>query len=619
MERRLTPVQSLLSSVARSLRPPPALSYSEWAAQNVRLPAGQSAVTGRWRPWKFQRIMLDLIGDPLIERVTIPKAARLGYTRSLVAAIAADAANDPCPIILLSPADDDARGMMTDEVDPTFEDSPTLRGLMRTGRFDGKNTLTQRALVGGGSLKSLAARSPRNLRRHTARKVYCDEVDGYEITVEGDPIELVEKRTQSYADRKIVIGSTPTLMETSIVWKRWLASDQGVFEIQCPQCEDFFELEWQHINWPKGQPEEAHAVCPHCGGVIEERYKAVAVENGRRRVLRPEVKGHAGLRLSALTSLQPKATWAILAAEYEEARRKGPSAMQVFYNTVLGRPWSSALEHIDQNVLMARREPFGLAFDPAASAWRAEIPPEVLYITAGVDVQIDRLEVTLLGWSRTQRFILGHEVVTGSTTLETTWNDLDALLSTRWRHPLGNEIGIEAVAIDSGDGNRTQFVYDFCQPRQARRIMAIKGRPGAHAVIEASKNRRHRRKGVNLHLIAVDQVKTDILTSLSIEPIAANGEAAPGAIRFANVLEAEWFEQLTSERRVVEYRAGKVSVQFKRFENRSAEALDATVYAIAIRNICRFDFDRREVELTRTADTKKAGSFKSALQRLQGL
>lgn len=615
----MTQVTALLRAAGKALRPPPVLSYSEWASQNVRLPSGQSAISGRWRPWKFQRIMLDLIGDPLIERVTIPKAARLGYTRSLVAAIAADAANDPCPIILLSPADDDARGMMTDEVDPTFEDSPALAGLMRTGRFDGKNTLTQRALMGGGSLKSLAARSPRNLRRHTARKVYCDEVDGYEITAEGDPIKLVEKRTQSYADRKSVIGSTPTLMETSIVWKCWLSSDQGVFEIQCPTCGGFFEVEWEHIQWPQGEPEGAFAACPCCGGVIEERYKAVAVENGRRRTLRPEVKGHAGFRLSALVSLQPGATWAILAAEYEEAKRGGPAAMQVFYNTVLGRPWSSALEHIDQHVLMSRREPFGLSFDPAASEWRADIPAEVLYITAGVDVQIDRVEVTILGWSRNQRFVLGHEVVWGATTLESTWNDLDALLQTRWRHPLGNEIGIEAVAVDSGDGNRTQFVYDFCQPRQDRRVMAIKGMGSARPVIEASKNRKHRRKGVNLHIIGVDQVKTDILTSVSIEPIGDNGLPSPGAIRFSDVLEAAWFEQLTSERRVIEYRAGKVKMEFKRIENRSAEALDATVYAIAIRNICRFDFDRREKDLTRGNPSKKAGGFLSSLKRMQGM
>jgi phage terminase large subunit GpA-like protein len=615
----MSQIQALLSSAARALRPPPALSYSEWAAQNVRLPAGQSAITGRWRPWKFQRIMLDLIGDPLVERVTIPKAARLGYTRSLVAAIAADAANDPCPIILLSPADDDARGMMTDEVDPTFEDSPALHGLMKTGRFDGKNTLTQRALVGGGSLKSLAARSPRNLRRHTARKLYCDEVDGYEITAEGDPIELGEKRTQSYADRKIVIGSTPTLMETSIVWKRWMSSDQGIFEVQCPACEDFFELEWEHIHWDRGEPETAHAICPHCGGVIEERYKAVAVENGRRRALKPEVKGHAGFRLSALVSLQPKATWAILAAEYEEARRKGPSALQVFYNTVLGRPWSSALEHIDQHVLMARREPFGLSFDPEASRWRSDIPAEVLYITVGVDVQIDRLEVTLFGWSRQQRFILGHEIIYGSTTLETTWNELDAMLMTRWVHPLGNEIGVEATAVDSGDGNRTQFVYDFCQPRQHRRVMAIKGMSGARPVIEASKNKKHRRKGVNLHIVGVDQVKTDILTALGTEPTAPNGEKVPGTIRFSDGLETEWFEQLTSERRVVKYRNGKVKVEFDRIKNRAAEALDATVYAIAIRNICRFDFDKREAELTKGGEPKRGAGFKSALQRLQGM
>lgn len=617
----------LLSAAARALRPPPVLSYSRWVSDNVKLPAGSSAVSGKWRPWKFQRIMLDLIGDPLIERVTIPKGARLGYTKSLVGAIAADIANDPCPIILLSPTDDDARGMMTDEIDPTFEDSPNLRGLLKVGRFDGRNTITKRALAGGGSLKSLSARSPRNLRRHTAKKLYGDEVDGMEITVEGDPVDLAEKRTQSFGDRKIVLGSTPTIAETSLIWKRWEESDQGLFQVQCPECDDFFELLWKHISWTNGAPDDAHAVCPCCGSMLEERYKPQMVENGRRHVLKPERQGHAGFRLNSLVSMQPKAAWSILAAEYEKAKRTGPAALQVFYNTVLGLPWSSALEHVDQHVLMARREPFGLAWDVEGSVWREDIPVVVLYITAGVDVQVDRLEITLVGWSRNQRWILGHEVITGNTTLDTTWAELDALLATRWKHPLGGTIGIEAAAVDSGDGGRTQQVYDFCAPRAARRIIPIKGDDGPRPVITARKRRKGRkrlRNDENLHIVGIDQVKTDILTSLAIDREQPGEEPVAGVIHFSDGLENEWFEQFTSERRVVEYPRGRANngrpkVLFKRLPNRAAEALDASVYGIAVRSICRFDFEKREAELTATAPKAKPLSIRDAVAKLHGV
>lgn len=609
----MSALSALFNATAKALRPPPKLQYSVWAAENFRLPAETSAISGRYRPWKFQRIMLDLIGDPMIEQVSIPKGTRLGYTKCLVAAIAADAANDPCPIIVLTPTDDDARGMVVDEIDPAFRETPALQGLMKVGRFDGRNTLTQRALLGGGSLKILSARAPRNLRRHTARKLYCDEVDGMEVTNEGDPIKLGIKRTESYGDRKIVMGSTPTDEVTSIIWRAWTESDQGIFEVPCPHCQEFFELLWDHIEYDKADLDAAHARCPHCGCEIDERHKPQMVEAGRRRVLKPEIKHHAGFRLSALVSLQPNASWGKLAREYEEAKRAGPHQLQVFHNTVLGMPWSSTMDHVGEHELMRRMEPWGLKFDIGAGRWREEIPTEVLYITAGVDVQVDRFEVVLWGWSRDgQRFCLGHEVIRGATNVETTWADLDALLSTTWRHPYGGRIGIEAAGIDSGDGNRTQFVYDFCGPRMGRRIVPVKGVAGPRAVIEATTSKKSRRASSRLYLVGVDQVKTDILTSMGIE------RGNPSCLRFSDGLDESWFIQFTSERRKISYTKGRPVVEFERIGYRAAEALDASVYAIAVRNLCRFDFDRREPELF-VANAAPKSVLKSAVSRLHGI
>lgn len=608
----MTATQVALATAGHSLRPPPKLRYSEWASTYFRLPADTSAVSGRYRPWRFQQIMLDLIGDPLVERVTIPKGARIGYTKTLIASIAADAANDPCPIILLVPTDDDARGMAVDEIDPAFRETPALQGIMKVGRYDGRNTLTQRALLGGGSLKILSARAPRNLRRHTTRKLYCDEVDGMEVTQEGDPIKLAEKRTESYGDRKIVLGSTPTDEITSIIWRRWLESDQGVFQVKCPHCADYFEMLWEHISWPEGEPEQAVANCPLCGSEIEERYKPQIQDQGRRYVLKPEIKNHAGFRVNTLVSLQPNASWGKLASEYLQAKRAGPAEMQVFYNTVLGLPWSSSLDQVDEGALMARVENFGIAFDPVKSRWRADIPPEVFYITAGVDVQVDRLEVTFIGWSETQVWLLGHEVIRGATNVETTWFDLDGLLLTRWKHPLGNEIGIEAGAVDAGDGNRTQYVYDFCGPRLGRRIVPIKGMSGPRPVIEVTKSKKTKRASARLHIVGVDQVKTHILTSLAIE------KGQLGCFRFSNTLDEEWFKQLTAERRVVEYPRGRPEVRFQRIGFRAAEALDCTVYGIAVRGICRFDFAARALELTASAPAPHKPSLRELAERLNG-
>jgi phage terminase large subunit GpA-like protein len=200
----------LARNILALLRPPAKLSLSEWAEQNFVLAEGSSAKPGRFRTWPYQREILDVIGDLEHERITVIKSARVGYTKCLMAAIAATAATDPCSMILLVPTDDDSRGYAVDEIEPAFDQSPALRGLIRNGRLDGRNTLTMKSIAGGGSLKILSARSPRNLRRHDAKKLFVDEEDGMEVTAEGDPVMLAEKRTLAHPDRKIVRGSTPT-------------------------------------------------------------------------------------------------------------------------------------------------------------------------------------------------------------------------------------------------------------------------------------------------------------------------------------------------------------------------------------------------------------------------
>jgi len=218
------------------LRPPPALRLSEWTESYFMLADGSSARPGRFRLWPFQREILDAIGDPAIERVSIQKPTRVGLTKILVAAIGATAALDPCAMILLLPTDDDCRGIAVDEIEPAFEQSPALSGLIRSGRTDGRNTLTVKSISGGGSLKILAARSPRNLRRHDAKKLFVDEEDAMEVTSEGDPVLLAEKRTLAHPDRKIVRGSTPTDELSSSISRAYLESDQRVFEVPCPHC-----------------------------------------------------------------------------------------------------------------------------------------------------------------------------------------------------------------------------------------------------------------------------------------------------------------------------------------------------------------------------------------------
>jgi phage terminase large subunit GpA-like protein len=558
----------------KELRPPMRQSLSRWIEANIKLPEGVSALPGTIRLWPYQPAIADAISDPLIERVTLVKPSRVGFTTLLTGAIGSYIVNEPSPILALLPTESDARDYMVSDIEPIFEASPTLSGALGDAEDEGgRNTLLSRRFA-GGSLKIVAAKSPRNLRRHTARILIVDEADAMEVGAEGSPIKLGEKRTLTFANRKIIIGSTPVFSDTSHVLKGYAESDQRVYEVPCPRCGAFTEMMWEHIVWPDGEPEKAAFECPHCKEHISELEKAGMVGAGQWRVTKPEVKAHAGFRLNALVSLVANATWAQLAAEFIAAK-DDPAELQVFVNTLLGQGWSTPAM-VNEDALAARAESWDLN----------DIPASVLVMTAGADVQDDRVEVTICGWTKeSECLILGHIVVWGSFTDDSTWDEVDELLRTKWRHPYGGQLKIDAAVIDAGDGDHYQTVLNFCIPKKNRRIFAGKGMYGARQSFAMSKGKK---MADRFALIGVDTLKNLIFDKLQ------RGRG----IRFSNSLEPVYYEQLASERRVIRYSRGQPIRRFERVSSRTrAEALDALVYATAARSAVMVTFERREAEV----------------------
>jgi len=551
-----------------ALRPPPRMALSAWAETNFRLPEGGAAMPGPLRLWPPQRGIADSISDPEAERVTVIKAARVGFSTLLNCAIGNFISNDPSPIILLLPTEADCRDVVVSDLEPAFEASPVLRGVLSVDDGDEKrNTLMHRRFP-GGSLKVIAAKAPRNLRRHTARVLIVDEADGMETGAEGSPILLAERRTLTFADRKIIVGSTPVDEDTSHVVDLYNKSDRRIFEVPCIHCGAFFEIVWSCIEWEEGRPETAACRCPHCDGLISERHKLAMLDAGRWRAMAPEVKGHHGYCLSALASPLANASWGRLAAEFLAAKDR-PDQLRVFVNTVLGEPWREAGEEIDEDGLASRVEPIGLD----------RIPEEVIAITAGVDVQVDRIEAAIVAWTEAgDMIVLGHIILWGDPQSDSLWAEVDELLSTRWSHPLGGKITIDAAAVDAGDGHVMDAVLAFCGPRAHRRVLAVKGAAGDRPAVVPSQTRRGK-----LWIIGVDSLKSQLYARLR----------GGRSVRFSESLPAEWFAQLASERRVVRYSRGRPTARWERIPGRRAEALDCVVYAMAARQVVTINPETR--------------------------
>ena len=572
----------LNEALATNLRPPPKLRLSEWAETYAVLSRETSAQTGRFHAFPYQVGMMDAVTDPLVQRITVMKSARVGYTKVLDHVVGYYVHQDPSPILVVQPRVEDAEDYSGTEIEPMLRDTPVLAAI--TGDLkakDAKQKLLKRVFRNGASIAFVGANSPGGFRRITSRVVLFDEVDGYPVQGagnEGDQIKLGIKRSESFWNRRIVLGSTPTVKGVSRIEKAWLTSDQRRFFVPCPHCSEMQVLEWGGLDtshgmkWDKdadgkGLPETAHFVCSVSGCVIEEVDKPGMVAGGEWRATAP-FTGHAGFHIWTAYSLFPNAAWANLVAEWLEVK-DDPLSRQTFINTVLGEPYEDRGERaLKEDKLLARCERFA-----------AEVPDGVAVITAGVDVQDDRLEVELVGWGRNEEsWSLDYETLPGDPAEPGTWKALDEyLLRLRLRGD-GRAFEVMATCIDSG-GHHTQRVYEFAKARLGRRVWAVKGasaRGGERSPVWPSKKVSARTKGgFRPILLGVNAAKDAIRRWLHVD------RHGPGYMHFPADRDLGYFAQLTAERSVLKTGGGQRWRVWELPSGRANEALDCRVYAYA--------------------------------------
>ena len=589
-ERYARGLEALRDAVAlaarQTLRPPPKLTLSQWAERYAVLSKETSAQTGRFRPYPYQISMLDAFTDPTVEQITVMKSARVGYTKILDHAVGYFIHQDPSPILVVQPRVEDAEDYSATEIEPMLRDTPELAAILggAKGR-DSKQKLLKRVFRNGASVSFVGANSPGGFRRITCRIVLFDEVDGYPAGgagEEGDQIKLGSKRAETFWNRKVAAGSTPTISKVSRIEKRWEASDQRRYFVPCPHCGEMQVLEWGAkdaacgIKWRRDAqgralPETAYYLCRQ-GCVIEEADKAAMVAAGQWRATRP-FRGHAGFHIWTGYSLHVNAAWSRLVEEWLEAK-DDPLERQTFVNLVLGLPYEErGTKALSEARLLAQRE-----------AWPGEVPDGVAVVTVGVDVQDNRVELEFVGWGRDEEsWSIAHEVVEGDPDGAALWQAVDALLKREWRTASGRGVVAMAACVDSG-GHHTQRVYDFARERLGRRVWAVKGeaaRGGARSPVWPTKKPSARNKqAFRPVIIGVNAAKDAIRTRLHLDPPGV-GEARPGFMHFPADRDAGWFAQLVAERLVVKHERGQRFRVWELPTGRANEALDCRVYAYA--------------------------------------
>ena len=561
-----------LTQATTAVRPPPALTISQWADECLQLSAEDSAEPGRFATDRapYQRGILDALSEPGIHTVVVMSSAQIGKTVLLKAIIGYHVDQDPAPILMLQPTEAMAEAFSKDRLAPMIRDTPVLRDKIADPRArDSGNTILHKRFT-GGHLTLVGANSAAGLASRPIRVVLCDEVDRYPASAgaEGDPVNLAIKRAATFWNRRIVLTSTPSIKGVSRIERAFNLSDQRRYYVPCPHCREFHPWRWADLHFDSNNPAlNPVMACPDCGGIIEERHKPRLLALGEWRSDNPTVRGVAGFHLNELYS--PWRKWSEVVADFLAAKGAAET-LKVWVNTSLGECWEEETEKQDADSLLLRRE----NYDATA------LPDGILYLTAGVDVQADRLEVEIVGWRQDGQDVpaeswgVEYHAIPGDPAKVEVWDSLDAVLQSTWTTQSGRRLRVMAVGVDSG-GHHTAQVYAYCAARKGQYFYACKGVDGPRPIWSGKKSRSPKYKA-ELWLIGSDTGKDAWYSRLKI------AEPGPGYCHFPLGYDRHYFSMLTAEQVRTKYRKGRAVREWFLPAHRRNEALDIRVLALAV-------------------------------------
>lgn len=535
----------LSSSFYAGLYPGVNLNLTDWCEKYISLPTSVSATPGKWKAIPYQVGIMEAINDPTIEKIVFKKSTRVGYTQIISNAIGYHIHNDPCNMIVVQPTLDDARGYSKDQFESLVTENDVLNGLVAEAKSrSGKNTMLRKTYP-GGNLYIIGANSPRGFRRIFARIIIFDEIDGYaaEAGSEGNQIQLGIRRTDTSWNRKIILGSTPTIKGDSRIDDAFSESDQRYYYVPCPHCKQMQTLKWGGkesvggIKWPKGEPTKAYYQCESCTKPIDHGFKEWMVENGEWRATKP-YNGVAGFAIWAAYAYSPGAAWGKLAEEWI-ACKGDPLKVRSFVNTILGEAHEERGDAPSHELLWLRREHYK----------RNVVPRGGLVLIASADVQVNRIEVEVQAFGRNMEcWSIDSRIIWGDPKVESTWVELAKLYDEVFPSEAGYPLKVKLLAVDTGAF--TTHVYNFCRQQGPTRAMAVKGRNGISVIsrpslIDFDWQGKTIKNGVQLWHVGINIIKSELYQLLKIN--IKDGDPIPYGYKHYPDYDQDYFKQLTSE------------------------------------------------------------------------
>lgn len=573
-------IARLYAAFCEGLRAPPTMTVSEWAARYRKLSSEASSERGQWRNRPFQSEPMDCLSPSHpCERVVMMCASQMLKTETILNFLGFIIDQDPGPVLIVEPREEDAKALSKDRVGPMLRDTPQLAGKVADVRSrDSDNSTFHKSFV-GGHVTFVGAISPSGLAMRPIRYCLMDEPDRYPASAgsEGDPCMLAIRRTDEFAwNKKILMCSTPTIDGKSRIATAYEQSDQRKPFVPCPFCGEMQMLLWSQVEWPKDRPLEAGYRCASCRELIPQHKKAWMLNQGKWVVTNPGSR-IPGFHINQLYS--SRKTWGSLAEEYVQVSHH-PEQLKTFTNTVLAEVHTERGEAPEYQRLYDRREHWKIG----------TVPKGGLFLAAGADVQNDRIEVQVLAFGRRREiWAIDYVVLDASrTTEDAVWAQLTEFLSRTYKHESGLNLHIARLAVDSGYA--TTLVYNWARRQGPGRVIVVKGQSSGAAVlgtpqaVDVNSRGKKSRAGVKVWPVNVSLLKKALYGDLRLarptdEELAAGAPYPAGYNHFPE-FDSEYFKQLVAEELVTRSVKGYKVSEWVKTRNRN-EALDTHNYARA--------------------------------------
>jgi len=539
--------------------------------------------------------MHEALDDPKVFKVVAKKSAQVAWTDGVVLNYIGKTIDiDPTPVIVMFAKEKAAKEFNEEKLTPMAEVTPAVAEKLQLDRRKSSDNRWDFKSFPNGFLKLVGSNSPSSVKSTPAPRVIVEEPDDCNDNVkdQGDTITLLEERTKTYKRRKVVFGGTPTIKGVSRIDAAYDASDKRKFLVPCHGCGESHVLMWENVRalddptfshevFGHTRPETSRYICPHCGEAWTDAEKNRNVRKGKW-VATAHFYGIAGFYINELYSPFPGSTLQILMEKYLTAQALlatgDDTKMRAFVNSSEGLSYEYKSDLAKAETLSERAEDYE----------EKTVPWGGMVLSAGVDVQHDRLAVVVRAWGRgSESWLVYWGEIHGQTLVPDAgaWQDLDLLLDGGFPHVSGHVLPIRAASIDSSDGALTDTVYAYVRRRQARGYMAIKGaseQSGAvreifskpKESIDLNKKQKAHPSGVRPYIVGTNRAK-DLIVEGRFQ-LAGSG---PGRYHWYKSVRPDYWEQITSEIKVPHKTVKNRKVWAKKSGVRN-EALDCEVYAL---------------------------------------